>query len=197
MGRRTGLALVFALCLAVAVPAGRADLGSKKQHVDEKIGALQARIERAKERERVLTGEIAAVTSKIRVLQDDVAGAQSQLSTLEQVLALQQRKLDRLNEVYYTQTQRLIFLQRQYKIAVTRLNKRVVAIYTQDTPDAMSFVLAASSFSDLLDQIEFLNDIGRQDERIAARVRLAQDVDAADPRADEAHTDAGSSPRPR
>ena len=120
------------------------------------------------------------------MLQDDVAGAQSQLSTLEQVLALQQRKLDRLNEVYYTQTQRLIFLQRQYKIAVTRLNKRIVAIYTQDTPDAMSFVLAASSFSDLLDQIEFLNDIGRQDERIAT-ASGSQDVDAADPRADE-HT---------
>jgi murein DD-endopeptidase MepM/ murein hydrolase activator NlpD len=174
MGRRTGLALLFALCLAVAVPAGRADLGTKKQQVDEKIGALQARIERAKERERVLTGEIAAVTSKIRVLQGDVDSAQSHLSTHEQVLALQQRKLDRLNEVYYTQTQRLIFLQRQYRIAVSRLNKRLVSIYTEDTPDAMSFVLAAASFSDLLDQIEFLNDIGRQDERIASRVKIAK-----------------------
>ena len=174
MGRRTGLALLFALCLAVAVPAGRADLGTKKQQVDEKIGALQARIERAKERERVLTGEISAVTSKIRVLQGDVDGAQSQLSTLEGVLALQQRKLDRLNEVYYTQTQRLIFLQRQYKLAIERLDRRLVAIYTEDTPDAMSFVLAASSFSELLDQIEFLNDIGRQDERIASRVKVAK-----------------------
>ena len=92
MGRRIGLALLFALCLAVAVPAGRADLGSKKQQVDSKIGELQARIERAKAREQVLTGEISAVTSKIRVLQDDVEGAQSRLSQLEGVLALQQRK---------------------------------------------------------------------------------------------------------
>ncbi len=174
MGRRIGLALLFALCLAVAVPAGRADLGSKKQQVDTKIGELQARIERAKAREQVLTGEISAVTSKIRVLQDDVDGAQSRLSQLEGVLALQQRKLDRLNELYYTQTQRLVFLQRQYKLATDRLNKRLVAIYTQDTPDAMSFVLAAASFSELLDQIEFLNDIGRQDERIASRVREAK-----------------------
>ena len=49
-----------------------------------------------------------------------------------------------------------------------------MAIYTEDTPDAMSFVLAAASFSELLDQIEFLNDIGRQDERIASRVREAK-----------------------
>ena len=176
MGRRACLITLVLLCLvvAVAVPAGRADLGTKKQHVDAQIGALQAKIERAKSRESVLTGEISAVTSKIRVLQGDVASAQSQLSRLEGVLALQQRKLDRLNELYYTQTQRLIFLQRQYAVAIERLNKRLVDIYTQDRPDAVSFVFAASNFSDLLDQIEFLNDIGRQDERIAARVRDAK-----------------------
>jgi murein DD-endopeptidase MepM/ murein hydrolase activator NlpD len=174
MGRRVGLITLFALCLVVAVPAGRADLGTKKQRVDEQLGALQAKIERAKNREQLLTGEISAVTSKIRVLQGDVTSAQTQLSSLEGVLALQQRKLDRLNELYYTQTQRLIFLQRQYAVAIARLNRRLVDIYTQDRPDAVSFVLAASNFADLLDQIEFLNDIGRQDERIAARVRNAK-----------------------
>ena len=174
MGRRVCLITLFSLCLVVAVPAGRADLGTKKQHVDAQIGSLQAKIERAKSREQVLTGEISAVTSKIRVLQNDVASAQSQLSHLEGVLALQQRKLDRLNELYYTQTQRLVFLQRQYAVAIARLNKRLVDIYTQERPDAVSFVLAASNFADLLDQIEFLNDIGRQDERIATRVRDAK-----------------------
>jgi murein DD-endopeptidase MepM/ murein hydrolase activator NlpD len=160
--------------VVVAVPAGRADLGTKKQQVDAQIGRLQAKIESASSRERVLTDEIAAVTSKIRVLQGDVDSAQSQLSRLEGVLALQQQQLDRLNELYYTQTQRLVFLQKQWDVAIDRLNKRLVAIYTEDTPDAMSFVLAASSFSELLDQIEFLNDIGRQDERIALRVREAR-----------------------
>jgi len=176
MGRRVCLITLFALCLvvAVAVPSGRADLGTKKEHVDAQIGDLQAKIERAKSRESVLTGEISAVTSKIRVLQGDVSSAQSQLSRLEGVLALQQRKLDRLNELFYTQTQRLVFLQRQYKVAIARLNKRLVDIYTEDRPDAVSFVLAASNFADLLDQIEFLNDIGRQDERIAARERDAK-----------------------
>jgi len=176
MGRRVCLITLFSLCLvvAIAVPAGHADLGTKKQHVDAQIGALQAKIERAKSRESVLTGEISAVTSKIRVLQGDVSSAQSQLSRLEGILALQQRKLDRLNELYYTQTQRLVFLQRQYRVAIARLNKRLVDIYTEDRPDAVSFVLAASNFADLLDQIEFLNDIGRQDERIATRVRDAK-----------------------
>ena len=49
-----------------------------------------------------------------------------------------------------------------------------------DTPDVLAFVLGATSFSDLLDNVELLTHIGRQDERIATRVeRQATNEDGA------------------
>jgi murein DD-endopeptidase MepM/ murein hydrolase activator NlpD len=174
MGRRLVLVPLLAACLVAAGVAVGADYGTRKDQVDSRIGELQARIDRAKARERVLTGEISAVTSKIRVLQGDVESAQSQLSRLESVLALQQAKLDRLTDLFELQTRRLIFLQKQYAIAIDRLNRRVVDIYTQHRPDAMAFVLSARSLADLVDELEYLDDIGRQDEHIASEVREAK-----------------------
>ncbi len=174
MRRRILPGLLLVLCLVAAGPATGGGIGERKAAVDSKIGELQARIERAKAREQVLTGEIAAVTSEIRVLQGDVESAQSQLSKLESVLAVHQAKLDRLTELYATQTARLIFLQQQYAVAVRRLSERVVALYTGDRPDAMAVLLGAQSLTDVVDQIEYLNEVGRQDLRIATKVERAK-----------------------
>jgi murein DD-endopeptidase MepM/ murein hydrolase activator NlpD len=174
MRRRIPLGLLLALCLVAAGPAGGGGIGDRKASIDSKIGELQERIDRAKERERVLTGEIAAVTSEIRVLQDDVESAQSQLTRLEAVLDLHQARLYRLSALYEVQTQRLIFLQGQYAAAVRRLSQRVVELYTSERPDAMSVVLGAQSLTDVVDQIQYLSDVGRQDERIATKVERAK-----------------------
>ncbi|HET9508653.1 MAG TPA: peptidoglycan DD-metalloendopeptidase family protein [Gaiellaceae bacterium] len=170
-----GLASACAACgLLLVGPALGQDVEGKKRAVDSRIDRLQDKIDRAREREGVLSSQIADVTAKIRALEDDVGAAESRLDRLEHVLALHQQKLDNLNELFFTQTSRLIFLQRQHHAATERLNKRVVEIYTSDPTDALSVVLAAASFTDLIDQLEFLNDIGRQDETIAEEVAHAK-----------------------
>ena len=167
----TGLAC---LLLVVAPAFGQEGIGAKKQVIDGRIDVLQKKIEAAREREGVLTSQIAVVTSKIRSLQNDVDSASARLDQLEDVLALHQRKLDRLNQLYRLQTRKLVFLQEQHKEAMERLNKRLVEIYTSDRTSALTVVLEAGSFSDLLDQLEFLNDIGAQDEQIASEVEDAK-----------------------
>ncbi len=169
----TGFLLAF-LLVAAAPAVGHDGVAKRRAALDEKISSLQAKIEAARAREGVLTSEIEVVTSKIRSLQDDVDSASARLGELETVLALHQRRLDRLNELYRLQTSRLVFLQRQHKAATERLNKRIVEIYTSDPTSALTVVLEAASFSDLLDQLEFLNDIGSQDERITSEVRVAK-----------------------
>nr|MBA3348543.1 peptidoglycan DD-metalloendopeptidase family protein [Actinomycetota bacterium] len=62
----------------------------------------------------------------------------------------------------------------QHKAAVERLNKRVIEIYTSEPTETLSVVLESANFGDMLDQLEFLNDIGRQDERIALEVEGAK-----------------------
>lgn len=169
----TGFVLTC-LLLVVAPASGHNGLHARKDAIDSRIDSLQAKIEAARATEGVLSSQIAVVTSKIRLLQDDVDSASSKLGQLESVLALHQRKLDRLNQLYRLQTRRLVFLQRQHREAMERLNKRIVEIYTSDPTSALSVVLEAASFSDLLDQLEFLNDIGTQDENIAREVEGAK-----------------------
>lgn len=166
--------LLACLLLGVSPAFGQEGIGEKKQVIDARIDVLQEKIEAARAREGVLTSQIEAVTTKIRALQDDVDSASARLDQLESVLALHQRKLDRLNQLYRLQTRKLVFLQRQHKAAMERLNKRIVEIYTSDPTSALTVVLEAASFSELLDQLEFLNDIGAQDERIASEVEDAK-----------------------
>jgi len=166
--------LLACLLLVVSPALGQEGIGERKEIIDARIDVLQEKIEAARKREGVLTSQIAVVTSKIRQLQTDVDSASARLDQLEHVLALHQRKLDRLNQLYRLQTRKLVFLQRQHKAATERLNKRIVEIYTSDPTSALTVVLEAASFSDLLDQLEFLNDIGAQDERIASEVEAAK-----------------------
>jgi murein DD-endopeptidase MepM/ murein hydrolase activator NlpD len=176
MRLRLTLGLLLAALLLVVVPlaAGQESASRKKEIVDGRINALERKIEAAREREGVLTAEIADVTAKIDDLQDDVTAAEGRLDQLENVLALHQRKLDRLNSLYTLQTRKLVFLQRQHKEAIARLSKRLVEMYTSERTSEIAVLLEAGSFSDMLDQLEFLNTIGRQDERIAAEVEDAK-----------------------
>jgi murein DD-endopeptidase MepM/ murein hydrolase activator NlpD len=172
---RSATSLVLAgLLLVVAPAAGYDGVAERRARIDAEIGTLQQRIEAAREREGVLTDQIALVTAKIRALQDDVDSASARLDQLEGVLALHQRKLDRLNELYRLQTRRLVFLQGQHKAAEKRLSKRLVDIYTSEKTSTLAVVLEAGTFSDLLDQLEYLNEIGSQDERIANEVENAK-----------------------
>ena len=162
------------LLIASPVASGQESASEQKQIVDGRINALERKIQEAREREGVLTSQIEQVTAKINALQSDVDVASARLDQLESVLALHQRKLDRLNELYALQTRKLVFLQRQHKEAVARLSKRLVEIYTSERTSEISVVLESGSFSDMLDQLEFLNTIGRQDQKIATEVKAAK-----------------------
>ncbi len=172
MARR--LALVLLILLAVA-PAASAGPSERKQVVDDQIRRLHEKIESAHAREGVLSSQIAAVSDRIRALEDDVGRASTRYSTLERDLALHQEKLDRLTALFQLQTTRLQFLRAQYEAAVTRLNARLVAIYEADRPDTMAVLLAASSLSDVIDQLDYLSHIGTQDRTVAGEVADAKE----------------------
>jgi murein DD-endopeptidase MepM/ murein hydrolase activator NlpD len=169
-----GLLLAGLLLVASPVASGQESASDRKEIVDGRINALEEKIQAAREREGVLSSEIEVVTDKIGALQNDVDAASARLGELETVLALHQRKLDRLNQLYALQTRKLVFLQRQHREAVARLSKRLVEIYTSERTSSLSVVLDSGNFSDMLDQLEFLNTIGRQDHKIAGEVETAK-----------------------
>jgi murein DD-endopeptidase MepM/ murein hydrolase activator NlpD len=174
MGRGSALAAALGACaLLVAAPAA-GDPRGEKQEVDAGIGALREKIEEAEQESSVLTSEISAASSRVREVQEQVDAEQRQLSGLEAQLASETEKLERLNRLFDGQTEQLRAFAAEHAHAVEQLEQRVREIYMGDAPDLLAFVLGATTFTDLLDNVELLNDIGRQDASIAARVAKAE-----------------------
>jgi murein DD-endopeptidase MepM/ murein hydrolase activator NlpD len=172
MARR--LPLCLACVLLLAAPAAAGDIHRKKREIDERISTLHAKIAHAKTQEGVLTHEITIVDAKITALQDDVARAQSQLNTLEGQLAASQRRLDRVTQLFTLQTRKLELLRRDYGIALARLERRLIDAYETPSVDAVDIVLAATSMSTMLSDIEYVQQIGRQDKHISGQLNAAK-----------------------
>jgi len=183
MGRRALLVSVLGLALAFAAPAAGDDPEDQKAAVDARIAALQAEIAAAKGEEGVLTSQLSAVASELEAAQSAVDEAQGSLDSLEAELAAEQARLDRLTARLRVQTRRLERLEEEHRKAVAVLESRIRKIYIEESPDVLSFLVSASSFSDIIDNFEFLSRIGLQDERIAREVAEAKAKAAAERRA--------------
>jgi murein DD-endopeptidase MepM/ murein hydrolase activator NlpD len=165
--------MALASLLLAAVAAG--DPGVDKARVDGRLGALQGKAAEQQRQAGVLTDQLSAVARQVRDLQAGVDAQQARLAVLEGTLSSARTRLSSLERTIATQTARLTRLRGQYDIALRRLERRVRDLYMTDGPDTLSFVLGTASFADLLDNLELLGRIGRQDEQIAARVKHARD----------------------
>ncbi len=179
MGRRVGLAIA-AVAAAVAATLGATgsaagDPGTEKARVDSEIGRLRDRAASAEQQAGVLTEELSAVAGRVRELEAGVDAQQARLGVLEGRLAQARARLATLDRRLEQQTARLERLRGEYRIALARLEERVRYLYMTDGPDVLSFVVGTSSFTDILDNLELLSRIGRQDKEIAAEVRDARD----------------------
>jgi murein DD-endopeptidase MepM/ murein hydrolase activator NlpD len=174
MRRPLLLVSLLACALAFVAPASGDDPGDEKAQVDARIAALEQEIAASKEQEGVLTSQLSEVAGELRSAQAAVDEAQGTLDTLEDELASERARLDELTARLRVQTRRLQRLQAQYRRAVEILESRVRVAYMEEPPDMLSFLVSASSFSDVIDNIEFLDRIGLQDQRIAHQVGRAK-----------------------
>jgi murein DD-endopeptidase MepM/ murein hydrolase activator NlpD len=172
MARR--LLLGLACVLLLAAPAAAGDIHRKKREIDDRISSLNSKVAHAKTQEGVLTQQITVVDAKITSLQDDVARAQNRLNTLEGQLATSQRRLDRMTAVFAQQTRKLVQLRRDYGIALARLERRVVDAYETPSVNVLDVVLAATSMSSMLSDIEYVHQIGKQDKQISDQLHTAK-----------------------
>jgi murein DD-endopeptidase MepM/ murein hydrolase activator NlpD len=162
--------MIGVLALLVAATPALADIVEKKHSIDSRIADLQERVQAAKDREAALEHEIDSVSSDIRSLEEQVGVVSERLAPLEHELELRELKLNRLNTLFRIQTERLEFLREQHRIALSRLNSRLVATYESDQPDELAFMLAASSFSELIDGLDYARLVARRDREIVNAV---------------------------
>ena len=157
------------VALAVAAPAA-ADLGGRKHAVDDRIAGLHDRVAVARAREQTLTAEIGSVTTRIRSLEGQVGDVSTRLATLHDDLALHQTRLAKIRSLYQLQTQQLRVLKREYTLALRRLDDRLVSIYESGEPSTIEVLLGARSLQDMIDQLDYLCAIAKQDKQIVSQV---------------------------
>ena len=179
MGRRAGLeaavAALLALCLLLPAGPAAGDPGTDKARVDSQLGRLRGQAADAERQAGVLTEQLSAVAGRVRELRAGVDAQQARLAVLEGQLSSARARLTTLDRTIAAQTARLKRLRGEYRVALARLERRVRELYMTDGPDVLSFVVGTSSFTDILDNLELLGRIGRQDERIAAQVKASRD----------------------
>jgi len=167
----------------VVAPAPADDPADEKAAVDARIASLQSDISASKAQEGVLTSQLSAVTAELESAQEAVDEAEAAVGVLEAELTAARSRLDQLTARLAIQTLRLERLQAEYEKAVSILEARVRAAYIDEPPDMLSFLVSASSFDEVVDNVELLNRIGRQDKRIARQVEHARTRTAVERRA--------------
>jgi cell wall-associated NlpC family hydrolase len=139
---RTGLSFIAVLAAALAVVAASpAEPGQ--------ISSKRA------EAERVLA-EVDAIDMELDRAVEAFNGATVQLETISRDLAANEK--------------RLVTARANLAAAHKRVAKRVLALYTSQEPDALAVLLGASSLGDLIERIDSVNRISRDDVRIAEEV---------------------------
>ena len=166
MARRLVLATLVLALLSTGAAAG--DPGTEKARIDASIGDLRERADQATQSEGVLSTELSGMEARVRDAQAAVDAERARLEQLEASLAAERARLASLEQTITTQTARLAVLQRQYDRALGVLERHLRALYEADDPDLIGVALGVRSFTELLDTYDFLNSIGRQDERIAS-----------------------------
>jgi murein DD-endopeptidase MepM/ murein hydrolase activator NlpD len=166
---------LVAVLLAVAAAPASGDVSSRKETIDARLRAVQAKIEWAQHREQELAAEIASVNGEIRSLASQVGDVSARLAPLERDLELHKRKLDRLNELYRIQTARFEFYRHEYEMLIVRLGNRLIDLYERGEPSTLEVLLNSKSISDVISQAQYLESVGTQDKHIADEVGTAKE----------------------
>jgi murein DD-endopeptidase MepM/ murein hydrolase activator NlpD len=166
---------LLGVMVALSAAPASGDVASRKQAIDARLQAVQAKIAWAERREDELAGQISSVNREIRGLATQVGDVSQRLSALERDLELRREKLDRLNELFRVQTQRYRFYRHEYRVLLDRLGNRLVDLYESGEPSTLEVLLGSKNFSDLISQAQVLESIGKQDQRVAGEVGTAKE----------------------
>jgi murein DD-endopeptidase MepM/ murein hydrolase activator NlpD len=165
------------LVLAAAIPLALWMLSpvlSDGAPLSSRIEEKKREIEHDKGKERVLTTTISGYTDRINTLQDDITVLQTRQTRIQADLDAKRAELARIQDNLRQERIRLVKLRAKLAAAKDALAERLVQIYKADEPDAVTVILEADGFEDLLTRAEFIDRVGDQDGRIIDRVRSAK-----------------------
>ena len=143
--------------------------------LSSRIEEKREEIQRDKAKEGVLTTTVERFNTRIDAVQGEISATERQLSRVQDSLDRQKAKLLAVRNKLEEARDRLERLRSELRTARRVLAVRLVEIYKADSPDALTVILSADGFGDLLERAEFLDRISDQDREITDRVRGLRD----------------------
>ena len=167
-GARARLAVAFAVAflLAATVAFGPVAAGSTP-------GGLEGRIASSRAREGQLQSGIGADSHQIAGFQGSIEDLRARLTALESSLAIERKLLASLRSQLSAARIRLAALQVQLAADRQVLVAQVIASYESPPPDIATVILEAHGFADLIERVDDLRAISR--ENAAATTHVAEE----------------------
>ncbi|HEY2718628.1 MAG TPA: hypothetical protein VGI52_03290 [Solirubrobacteraceae bacterium] len=152
---RSAIAAVLALGLIATVALGSVADGSTP-------GALEGKIGAAAEKEGQVRSGIHTDSHQIAGFEGNISDLQTRLSALESSLSVEQHLLDSIRSQLSVARTRLAALQVQLGHDRRVLVAQVVASYEAPPPDIATVILEAHGFADLIERVDDLRAISRE-----------------------------------
>jgi peptidoglycan DL-endopeptidase CwlO len=163
---------VCGAAIAIAAVAGFGLAGNSAapaKDLHAKLHRAQAKLSEKKRREGVLSTTIARDNRRLRELT-------AQVATLRNQIAIARNQLDRVEAELARDRIHLRVLRGRLRRSLRALSDRLVAIYKSDQPDALTVILNAHGFDDMLTRYDYLRRISQQDADLVGQVRHLRDA---------------------
>jgi peptidoglycan DL-endopeptidase CwlO len=158
-------ALTGGLAVAGGAPAQSIqEIQNKIDSSREQLSEKQAQLQHAKDRAGVLS-------TTIQKYGDQLDQLRGQVATLENRIAIVQTQLRKKEAELKEAKAKLERLRAHLKRSLQILRQRLVDIYESNRPDAVTVILSAHGFNDMLSRYDYLQRIQSQDNSIAIRVK--------------------------
>jgi peptidoglycan hydrolase CwlO-like protein len=164
---RGSIVVVLALAAGATVALGSVASGSTPGALEGKIGAAQSK-------EGQVRSGINADEHQIAGFQGNIDDLQTRLSALESSLEVEQSLLDSIRSQLSVARTRLAALQVQLAHDRRVLVAQLVASYESPPPDIATVILEAHGFADLIERVDDLRAISRENAAATTHVMQTQ-----------------------
>lgn len=134
------------------------------QTLQGQVNEKRAQLDKAEDREGVLTTDISELSDRIHRLEGEVAALRNREAEVQSELDAKQAELT-------SQRNRLQTLRERLRRSIASLADRLVAIYKSDDVDLLTVVLQSDGYQDILERYDYLRRVEEQDSGIVVQVR--------------------------
>ena len=137
-------------------------------------GDLQSQIAAGRAAVAALQKQIAADTAQLNETTGSLASAQAHLAALAQQLDQREVQLGQVHGALLAARNHLVDLENQLNLATRALEANLVASYENQPPNLATVILDSDGFNQLLEQVSFMQEVGRHDASVVRFTRLAR-----------------------